>query len=404
MASSGLPLHPNYATELPRTADVVIVGGGIIGAATAFFAARAGLRAVVIEKRPLIAGHTTMNATGAFRAQFDNPEEMALVRESMNFFANFAAQTGLMGYDIGLRQAGYLWLARTEATAQRQREQVAQQRNWGLDDVEWLDGAAARARFPYLGENVVGARWRGGDGWLDVRKLALGYAIASRATFVLDTQVTAFASAGGSMTGVQTTRGTIATPTAVIAAGPYSGAVAHLAGVELDLALVRRQRILLLDVPEVPPDAPMTIDEESGAHWRPATHGAHLMWTQPNVPPGPPLEEVPHDQQFFFDVLNPASPHSVAHITPFWKEVWDRGTSHWYLRAGQYTYSPDHKPLLGPTQIPGLYVNTGYSGHGIMGSAGGSRIVVDTMTGALAPSGNPFRLDRPIVHRDLDVI
>ena len=98
------------------------------------------------------------------------------------------------------------------------------------------------------------------------------------------------------------------------------------------------------------------------------------------------------------------SPTAVARISPFWRDVWERNTSQWFLRAGQYTYSPDHRPLLGPTEIGGLYINTGYSGHGIMASAGGSRMVVDTMLGRLPPEANPFRPQREMVERAMDIL
>ena len=105
-----------------------------------------------------------------------------------------------------------------------------------------------------------------------------------------------------------------------------------------------------------------------------------------------------------FGLLDPASPYSVARISPFWREVWERGTDHWFLQAGQYDYSPDHRPFLGPTPVQGLYVNCGYSGHGIMTSGAASRIVVDTITGRLSPADNPFRFDRPMVQREMDVL
>jgi sarcosine oxidase, subunit beta len=390
--------------DLPHTADLVIIGGGIIGAATAFFAARAGLHAVVVERRPMLGTLTTPAATGAFRAQFDNPEEMALVRESIAFFANFAEMAELPNYEIGMRQQGYLWLATREETLQRQRELVAQQREWGLDDVELLDGDEVRRRFPYIGQDILGARYRAGDGWLDVRKLLMGYAVASGATFAVETAVTGILVAGGRVRGVSTGRGEIEAESVVIAAGPFSRAVAALAEIEIPLTFVRRQRLILPEVPEVPQDAPMTIDEETGAHWRPWLHGAHLLWTSHTEPDGPPLEDVPTTSAFALGLLNPASEHAVARITPFWRDVWQRNTSHWFQIAGQYSYSPDHRPFIGPTPVAGLYVNCGYSGHGIMGSGGGSRILVDTLTGKLAPEDNPFRLDRPIAARALDVL
>lgn len=158
------------------------------------------------------------------------------------------------------------------------------------------------------------------------------------------------------------------------------------------------------DVPEVPVDAPMTIEEETGAHWRPALRGAYLLWTSPEKVPGPPLEDVPTSAEFAFGLLDPRSDHAVARISPFWRSVWAQGTAHWFLQAGQYDYTPDHRPYLGPTAITGLYLNCGYSGHGIMASAGASRIVVETITGAIAPEYNPFRFNRPMILRDMDIL
>ncbi len=394
-------------TDLPRTADVVIIGGGIVGAATAFFAARGGLRAVVLERRPALCTLTTPASTGAFRAQFDNPEEIALVCESIFLFEHFAEETGLPGYDLDLRQQGYLWLTTSPENAARQQALVARQHEWGLIDVEWFDGGTARARFPYLSPDVVGARFRTGDGWLDVRRLTMGYAAAAAmrgASFVVNTEATGFDLSGWRVRAVATSRGSISIERAVIAAGPFSGEVARLAGLDVPLSLVRRQKLVMPNVPEVPPGAPMTIDEDTGAHWRPAMNGAYLLWTAPGVPPGPPLEDVPTSVDFAFGLLDPASDHAVARISPFWRDVWARQTANWFLQAGQYAYTPDHRPYLGPTAIPGLYLNCGYSGHGIMASGGGSRLVVDTITGAISPDENPFRFDRPFARRDMDVL
>ena len=408
MSQAAQPTQPRvaYTQDLPRTADLVIVGGGIVGAATAFFAARAGLRALVLERRPALCTLTTPASTGAFRAQFDNPEEIALVSESIALFANFAQATGLEGYDLDMRRQGYLWLTTSEEGVSIQKELVARQHAWGLTDVEWFDGDEARRRFPYLSPAVLGARFRAGDGWLDVRRLTLGYAAAASrgAVFATNTAVAGFEVEAGRVSAVHTSRGSVSTGRVVVAAGPFAGQVAGMAGLELSLSLVRRQKLVMPDVPEVPAWAPMTIDEETGAHWRPALRGANLLRTSPGVPPGPPLEDVPTSVDFVFGLLDPASEHSVARISPFWREVWARQTSHYYLQAGQYSYTPDHKPYLGPTPMEGLYLNCGYSGHGIMASGGGSRIVVDTITGSLRPEDNPFRLDRPMVGRHMDIL
>ncbi|MBI3971947.1 MAG: FAD-binding oxidoreductase [Chloroflexi bacterium] len=393
-----------YADTLPGTADVVVIGGGILGAATAFYAGRAGLRCAVVEKRSRLCSLTTPASTGAFRAQFDNPEEMRLVQESIAAFERFDEHVGLVGLDIRLTHQGYLWLTTTAEGAARQRRLVELQQSWGLTDVELLTGEEARRRFPYLAPEVVSARYRPGDGWLDVKRVTNGFAAGSGATFCLETAATGFALAGGAVKGVRTTWGTIACDQVVVAAGPFSGVVAGWAGLHLDLALRIRQKLVIPQVPEVPPAAPMTIDEDTGAHWRPALQGAYLLYTQHDTLAGPPLDDVPTSAGFYFGLLDPASPHSVARIAPFWRSVWERNDDLWCLMGGQYTYTLDHRPLLGPTEIPGLHLNTGYSGHGIMGSAGGSRLAVDAMLGRVAPEANPFRVHRPMESRTFDVL
>lgn len=160
----------------------------------------------------------------------------------------------------------------------------------------------------------------------------------------------------------------------------------------LPIVTIRRQKLILPLVPEVPDDGPMTIDEDTGAHWRPAQQGAWCFFTDPSTPPSEPTMDVPTDHRFAFGLLDPASPTSVARVVPFWHDVWERGSSHWLLQAGQYTVTPDHRPIIGPTSIDGLYVNTGYSGHGIMLSVAGSRILVDAIVRRDAE--NPFRPDR----------
>ena len=82
----------------------------------------------------------------------------------------------------------------------------------------------------------------------------------------------------------------------------------------------------------------------------------------------------------------------------------NKGDVTWMLQAGQYTYTADHRPLLGPSDVPGLVLNVGYSGHGIMASGAGGRIVVDALLGRLAPEDNPFRPQRTMVERPLDIL
>jgi sarcosine oxidase subunit beta len=191
---------------------------------------------------------------------------------------------------------------------------------------------------------------------------------------------------------------------AVIAAGPFSGGVAEMAGLSLRFDLRIRQRLVMMESPEIPQNAPMTIDEDTGAHWRPTGRGASVLLTDHTSPAGPPLEDVPTSAKMYFDLMDPQRATSVARIAPFWRKVWERNTDEWYLKGGQYTYTPDHRPYIGQTQMRGLFMNSGYSGHGIMGSAGGSRLLADVMTGKVAAAQNSFRLERKMEERLLDVL
>ena len=377
----------------------MVIGGGVVGCATAYFAGRAGLRTVLVEKRPALATLTTSVSTGAFRLQFDNREELELVRESVALFDALQER----GHDLELRRQGYLFLATTEEGAAAQADLQARQRDWGLRDVEVWTGEMARERFPYLARGLKGARFRQGDGWLNPRRLSDALARESGATLLLGGEVRALERAGDRVTGVRLADGVISAGWTVIAAGPHAQGLASQAGVRLPIQLVRRQKLVLPEVPQVPPGAPMTIEVETGAHWRPALRGAYALWTAP-APAESLAEDVPTSAGFAFGLLDPRSDHALARVAPFWKDVWETAGLQWWLQAGYYDYTPDHRPLLGPTAVPGLALNTGYSGHGIMGSGGGSRRVIDGITGRLKPEDNPFRPDRPMVERPFDVL
>jgi sarcosine oxidase subunit beta len=408
-----------FADAAPPIADVAIVGGGIIGCATAFFAVRAGLRVVVLERRAALGTLTTPASTGAFRLQFDNAEEIAAVREGVELFDAFAERSGLEGWDLGLRHGGYLFCSLTEATVERSRRLVERQRSWGLADVELLTGDEARSRWPWLAPEVLGARYRGRDGWLDVKRLTAGYATAASnpdripdgrdgggATFVTRAEVTAIRVEGGRVRGISSTRGDVAADRVVLAGGPFLAELAALAGVQIQLRPTRRQKLVLPDLPLVPADAPMTIDEETAAHWRPAMRGSLALFTEAGTPSSEPQDPVPIDHDWAFRLLDPRSDHALARIAPFWRDAWAEGASsaHWFLQAGQYEVTPDRRPYIGAVGPDGLSLNGGYSGHGIMAGAGGSRLAVDLLTGAAEADANPFRPDRAFDAREHDIL
>ena len=190
----------------------------------------------------------------------------------------------------------------------------------------------------------------------------------------------------------------------IIAAGPYAGQVAAWAGVALPLRIVRRHRVTIGAHPLIPQGAPMVIDSDTGAHWRPERPGAALAWAQENEPPGEPVDAVRTNPMFPFEVLE-----GVARLTPFWETIaGGLKRNQVYLQAGQYTDTPDGKPVIGPVpDIPGLFLNTGYGGHGVMAAPGGGRLLADLITGREHDINNPFSylrlaaLDAATAHRGL---
>jgi sarcosine oxidase subunit beta len=383
-----------YLPRLPRGAELVIIGGGIVGAATAFHAARAGLRPLIVERRPALCSLTTAVAAGGFRLQLETREQLELVRESAELFLSFAEITGQPGNDAGVRQQGYLWLTTTSDGAERQRRLVDEQRAWGIGDVDVLDGDQARKAFPFVSQSVVQARFRAADGLLDPKAVTMGLAAASGAEVVVGCGVVGLGIRGGRVIEVRTTLGSVGADAVVVAAGPFSGEVARLAGVELPVSAVRRQKLVMPEVPQVPATAPMTIDDDTGAHWRPTYRGASLLFADPATPPSAPSDDVPLDHRFAFQLLDPASPVSVSRVAPFWREVWERWSAPWILQAGHYTMTPDHRPLIGHTEVGGLLVNTGYSGRGVMAGPAGSRRLVDLLRGLADAAANPLRPGR----------
>ena len=197
--------------------------------------------------------------------------------------------------------------------------------------------------------------------------------------------------ARGRVRGVATAGGTIAADAVVVAAGPFSGRVAATAGVELPVTPLRRHKLEIAPRPAIPLAGPMTIDAVTGAHWRPdGAGGALAAWSQPEEP-APPLDPVPPDPAFPALVLA-----GIARLSPFWTALAPRlRPADLRLAAGQYTVTPDHNPLIGPVAaVEGLFVNTGYSGHGVMASPGGARLLADLLTGRCDDRDNPYSPQR----------
>lgn len=378
--------------DVPHTADVVIVGGGVIGVATAFWASRAGLDTVLVEMRDGLGTLTTAASAECFRAQFTEPAMVDLALPSIDFFDNFAAVTGVTDVDIHVRHRGYLFMTGDEEMLPELKAAVRRHHELGVTDSEFLDGAEVRRRFPFVSSMVVGATFRQNDGWLNSHELTCGYAKASDAQFLIDTKVIDVQVDAEGVCAVETTRGVISTRTVVNAAGPFAGRIGAMVGVDLPLEPVRRQKAVLAPHDAIPHDAPFTIDLDNGAYWRPETQGALIGWVDPDEPVGEPveIEELPLDWDFPAIVLD-----KLQRLSPFFEKVAEGLTrSDVHVSAGQYVYTPDDQPLIGMVpEVPGFYVNCGHWA-GVMLSPEAGRRTAQLITGEIAPEDNPLRPTR----------
>jgi len=360
--------------------NVVVVGGGIVGVASAYYLAERGADVTLFEKGSLGAGSTERSA-GGIRAQFSTPVNVELSLSSMAVWERFEAEFGV---DIAYRRPGYLFLARTEETAERFRETVRMQHDRGVPS-EVLDPAAARERCPGLREEAfVAATYSPTDGFADPGLALRGYSRAADAagvTIRTKTPVTDVHRAGGRVVGVSADGERVDADYVVNAAGAWSARVAAMADADLPIAPRRRQVLVVDPETEVPESVPLTIDLDTGSYFRPEREGAalvggHFSADDPDADPDRFSESV--DLDWAATAIEGAA--DVA--TYFGPD--SRIRRGW---AGLYAVTPDHHPIVEET-VPGLLTAAGFSGHGFQHAPATGQIVAE-----LAFDGEPSLVD-----------
>ncbi|MGE5602696.1 MAG: NAD(P)/FAD-dependent oxidoreductase, partial [Nitrososphaerales archaeon] len=309
-------IYTPTAEDWPATADAVVIGGGIVGVASAFWLSRAGLDTVLLEARSDLSSLTSAQSIESFRIQFTEPAMSELAQESTRLFENFAEVVGIPGYDICLRHTGYLFVTDDPALVDGLKGSVARHRELGVTDSEFLTAAEIQARFPYISEQAVAATFRQNDGQFSSHAATQGFAKGSTARFLLNTRATGIQQDAKGVCAVETEQGLIATRVVVNAAGPFAGAVGQMVGLDLPLQPMRRQKAYITPKPQIPQDAPLVIDVARDVYWRPETGGAFIAWVDPDDPVREPSEHLPTDWDYPATVLDKLIP-----LTPFWEEV-----------------------------------------------------------------------------------
>ncbi len=372
------------------SAEAVVIGGGIVGTATAFWLSKAGLDVILVEMRDGLSTLTTTASVECFRAQFTEPAMAALAKQSIEMFEDFAAVVGIPGYDISLHQQGYLFITDDPKMTKGLEGAVERHHELGVTDSEFLAGDAVRFRFPFVSPAVVAGTFRQRDGWLSTHEVTQGFAKGCDARFFIETRAFNILLDGNGVCGVETTRGNIQTRKVVDAAGPFAGEIGRMVGINVPVEPVRRQRVFVAPSPLIPQDGPFTVDLVNGAYWRPEVGGALLAWVNPDEPVSEPSENLKVDWDFSAIALD-----KVMRLSPFWEEVIQGLKKRDVMvSAGQYVYTPDDQPLIGPVaEVPGFYLNCGYWA-GVMLSPAAGKWVADLVTGEMDQGDNPLRLSR----------
>jgi sarcosine oxidase subunit beta len=345
--------------DLPPTAEVVIVGGGVMGASAAHHLAQRGVKDVVLlERGPFFGQGATGKCAGGVRHQFATEVNIRLSLASLKMLEDFEAETGQA---IDLRWCGYLFVLTREDDAAAFRKNVALQHALGVM-TEWLSGDEVRRRVPLLhAPDALAGTFYARDGLADPNGVVMGYVNAARrrgVTCLTGVEVTGIQRQGsgegsGKVTGVKTNRGQIATPLVVNTAGPWAARVGEMAGVTLPIQPLRRQMLTTTPLPGLPPDFPFVIDFAQSLYFHREGEGLLTGMSNPHERPGFD-ESVDEDWE-------------VTHLEAAVKRLplleQAGRAAHW---AGLYEMTPDAHPIIGPTPVAGFTVCAGFSGHGFM--------------------------------------
>ena len=389
---------------MTETADVVIIGSGIVGSSVAYHLAHAGCTNVLVIEREAHQGKgSTGKSMGGVRAQFSTPVNIQMSKYSIDFFAKF---DDVVGHPADYRAHGYLFCATNENHLAYLKANRERQNALGVTNVEWVTPEDIVKMVPQLRvDDILGGTFCPTDGFVDPHSVMMGFMLNAREHGVrlwLDTKVTGINVDAGSadvssasarrslaeendsalagkaepfrlsrrqsrIAGVQTTRGLISTRVVVNAAGAWAAEVAKMAGAELPVEPLRRQLVPTEPFDRLPQRFPMVIDMSTGFHFRREGKGILLAWNDPEETPGFKTE---FDPTFIEKILTRAASRvpvlAEAEVNP--RRAW----------AGLYEMTPDHHAIIGPApNVEGLYFVNGFSGHGVMHSPASGRVAAD---------------------------
>lgn len=340
--------------QLPSTASIVIIGGGVMGVSTAYHLALSGAKEVLLlEREPYFGQGATGRCAGGVRYQFATPINVQLSIESLAMLQRFEQDTGI---DPQYRQCGYLFALTQPSDLAVFQGNRQMQRSLGIE-VDWLEGEEVRRRLPSMRwDDVLGGTYHAKDGLADPNSVVMGYVQRARqlgAKLLSEVTVTGIEVDQGQVRAALVGGQRIACEHVINAAGPWAGQLGEMAGIEIPIQPIRRQMVTTTPLPELPPDFPFVVDFAQSLYFHREGEGILTGMSNPN-------QEPDFDQSIDEDWELTAMEKAVERM-PMLEQAGRLG--HW---AGLYEVTPDAHPIFGHTPVEGFWVVAGFSGHGFM--------------------------------------
>jgi sarcosine oxidase subunit beta len=353
---------------MEKTADIIIIGGGIIGASIAFHLTGKGTEGIILLEKGMIGEGSTAKCVGGIRTQFSTEVNIRFSLESLKTWDRFSEITGV---DLGFKKVGYLFLATTENEWRIFQANTHLLRTFSIP-VELLSAEEIQHRWPYLKvDDLRGGTFCPWDGYAGPYEALTGFIKGARqggAKIYEGTEVQQILQERGRIVGVHTSRGTIAAPIVINAAGPQAAEVGKMAGVEVPVKPYRRQIFFTAPFPWIPESIPLVIDFHRGWYFRREGQGLLLS--------GPKDDFPSFNTNVDYDAMVEVAENSVARVPVLEKAEINRG---W---AGSYEISPDNHAILGEAPgVKGLFLANGLSGHGFQHSPAVGRVMADLILG-----------------------
>lgn len=347
---------------MEKTADIVIIGGGIIGVSIAYYLGKIGAKNVVLLEKDLIGMGSTGLCAGGIRRQWSTEVNMQFAMKSFEVFQNFEEEFGV---SPEFHQIGYLFLARDEEELESFKKNIEFQNRFGVPS-QILTREQVRKEWPFLNlEDVFGGAFCDTDGYAGPTEVTNAIAKEARrhgVKILEKIEVISIEVSRDRIVSVTTRDGRMETRTVVNAAGPYAANVGKLAGVEIPVNPIRRQLFVTNPFDKIPRSVPLTIDHKQNFYFR--REGECVLLS------GPQDEKPSFNLTTDFDSMVQTAEKAMHRVPVFEKAKINRG---W---AGLYEISPDNHAILGKVpEVEGLILAVGFSGHGFQhGPAAGMTI------------------------------